>query len=124
MLAQRTAGAAKEIKTLIGRSVEEVESGRSIVARAGQTIVQIVDGSRQVDHLLGEVARAAHEQSLGISQIDQAVQELDRATQQNAAMVEETAAAAAAMKLQADNLDAEVSRFLLPPDLCCLEPNE
>jgi methyl-accepting chemotaxis protein len=77
-----------------------------------------------VDHLLGEVARAAHEQSLGISQIDQAVQELDRATQQNAAMVEETAAAAAAMKLQADNLDAEVSRFLLPPDLCCLEPNE
>ena len=114
MLAQRSADAAKEIKTLIGRSVEQVESGATIVSHAGDTIAQIVDGSRRVDQLLGDVAQAAREQSLGIAQIGQAVQELDRATQQNAALVEETAAAAASMKSQADGLVAEVARFALP----------
>jgi methyl-accepting chemotaxis protein len=114
MLAQRSAEAAREIKTLISRSVEQVESGAGIVGRAGDTIAEIVEGSQRVDQLLGDVAQAAREQSQGIAQIGQSVQELDRATQQNAALVEETAAAAAAMKSQADALASEVTRFTLP----------
>ena len=117
MLAQRSAEAAKEIKTLIARSVDQVEAGTSTVSRAGDTIGQIVAGSQRVDQLLDEVATGAREQSLGIAQIGQAVQELDRATQQNAALVEETAAAATTMKQQADSLVAEVARFRLPPGL-------
>ena len=117
MLAQRSADAAKEIKTLIGSSVEQVETGTQIVRRAGETIEQIVSGSGRVDSLLGEVATGSREQALGISQIGQAVQELDRATQQNAALVEETAAAAASMKQQADGLATEVARFVLPDGL-------
>ncbi|QPF75297.1 HAMP domain-containing protein [Roseateles sp. DAIF2] len=113
-LAQRSATAAREIKALIGGSVERVESGTAIVQRAGGTIAQIVSGSQRVDQLLGEVARGAREQSQGIAQIGQAVQELDRNTQQNAALVEQTAAAAASMKRQADALATEVSRFQLP----------
>lgn len=115
MLAQRSADAAKEIKTLISQSVNQVESGAAIVGRATETIAQIVEGSTRVDQLLDQVAAGSREQSLGIAQIGQAVQELDRATQQNAALVEETAAAAAAMKRQADELVHEVSRFHLPP---------
>jgi len=121
MLAQRSADAAKEIKTLIGSSVEQVETGTQIVRRAGETIEQIVSGSGRVDSLLGEVATGAREQALGIAQIGQAVQELDRATQQNAALVEETAAAAASMKQQADGLAAEVARFVLPHGLALAE---
>lgn len=114
MLAQRSAEAAREIKTLISRSVEQVESGAGIVGRAGDTIAEIVEGSQRVDQLLGDVAQAAREQSQGIAQIGQSVQELDRATQQNAALVEQTAAAAAAMKSQADALASAVTRFTLP----------
>ncbi len=121
MLAQRSADAAKEIKTLISGSVEQVEAGTAIVRRAGETIENIVEGSRRVDTLLGEVATGSREQSLGISQIGQAVQELDRATQQNAALVEETAAAAASMKQQAGGLAAEVARFMLPDGLALQE---
>ena len=117
MLAQRSAEAAKEIKTLISSSVEQVEAGTATVNRAGETIGQIVTGSQRVDQLLGEVASGAREQSLGIAQIGQAVQELDRATQQNAALVEETAAASSTMKQQADSLAGEVARFRLPPGL-------
>jgi methyl-accepting chemotaxis protein len=114
MLAHRSAEAAKEIKSLISRSVEQVESGAAIVNRAGETIAQIVEGSRRVDHLLGDVAQATREQSQGIAQIGLAVQELDRATQQNSALVEQTAAAAASLKSQADGLVDEVARFSLP----------
>ncbi|MDL2336685.1 MAG: methyl-accepting chemotaxis protein [Pseudomonadota bacterium] len=113
-LAQRSAAAAKEIKTLIGTSVEQVEAGTSIVRRAGATIDEIVSSSGRVNHLLGEVATAAREQSLGISQIGQAVQELDRMTQQNASLVEQTAGAASAMRDQAHTLAEEVSRFKMP----------
>lgn len=116
MLAHRSAEAAKEIKTLISRSVEQVESGAAIVSRAGETIAQIVEGSRRVDHLLGDVAQATREQSQGIAQIGLAVQDLDRTTQQNSALVEQTAAAAASLKSQADGLVDEVARFALPPD--------
>jgi methyl-accepting chemotaxis protein len=113
-LAQRSAGAAREIKVLIGSSVDQVEAGTGVVRKAGSTIEEIVVSSQQVDRLLGEVATGAREQSQGIGQIGQAVQELDRMTQQNAALVEQTAAAAAAMKEQARHLAEEVSSFHLP----------
>ena len=114
MLAQRSAEAAREIKTLIGRSVQQVESGTTLVRGAGATIEQIVASSQKVDRLLGEVSTGAREQSLGVGQIGQAVQELDRMTQQNAALVEQTAAAATAMKDQAHTLAEEVARFKMP----------
>jgi methyl-accepting chemotaxis protein len=114
-LAQRSAQAAKEIKGLIGTSVEQVESGSDIVRKAGATIEEIVSSSQRVNHLLGEVATGAREQSQGINQIGQGVQELDRMTQQNAALVEQTAAAASAMQDQAHGLAEEVARFKLPP---------
>jgi methyl-accepting chemotaxis protein len=113
-LAQRSAEAAREIKTLIGQSVEQVEAGAGIVGRAGATMEEIVAASDRVNRLLGEVASGAREQSAGIAQIGQSVGELDRMTQQNAALVEQTAAAAAAMKDQAHALAEEVGRFRLP----------
>ena len=114
MLAQRSAEAAKEIKTLIGSSVEQVESGTAIVQRAGATIEDIVGSSQQVKDLLNQIARGSREQSEGIGQIGQSVQELDQMTQQNAALVEQTAAAAGTLKDQAQGLAAEVARFKLP----------
>ena len=116
-LAGRSAAAAKEIKTLIDSSVQQVETGTSIVRKAGTTIEDIVASSQRVNELLSDVATGAREQSLGVSQIGEAVQELDRMTQQNAALVEETAAAAAAMQSQAHQLAQEVSRFKLPADM-------
>ena len=114
MLAQRSADAAREIKTLISSSVEQVEAGAKVVRKAGETISEIVISSEQVDHLLGEVATGAREQSQGIALIGQAIHELDQMTQQNAALVEETAAAADSMKTQAQTLAGEVARFQLP----------
>ncbi len=113
-LAGRSAAAAKEIKALIDGSVEQVATGTDIVRKAGSTIEDIVHSSQHVNKLLSEVATGAHEQNQGIGQIGQAVQELDRMTQQNAALVEETAAAAAAMQNQAQTLASEVARFVLP----------
>ncbi|CAD5374589.1 Methyl-accepting chemotaxis sensory transducer [Rubrivivax sp. A210] len=114
VLAQRSAGAAREIKVLIGRSVEQVESGTEVVRKAGTRMEDIVASSRRVDQLLSDVARGAQEQSQGVGQIGVAVQELDRMTQENAALVEETAAASMAMKGQAEALADEVARFRLP----------
>lgn len=116
-LAGRSAAAAKEIKTLIDSSVIQVSTGTDIVRKAGSTIEDIVQSSQQVNKLLNEVATGAHEQNQGIGQIGQAVQELDRMTQQNAALVEETAAAATAMQNQAQTLVSEVARFVLPTHL-------
>ncbi len=113
-LAQRSAEAAREIKALIGQSVAQVEAGSAVVRDAGGTIADIVQSSGRVDALLGDVATGAREQSGGIGQIGEAVQELDRMTQQNASLVEQTAAAAAAMQDQARTLAAEVARFRLP----------
>ena len=113
-LAQRSAQAAREIKSLIGQSVTQVENGSATVQRAGQAMHEIVASSQRVDELLGQVAAGAREQAMGISQIGTAVQELDRMTQQNAALVEESAAAATAMKEQAGSLAHEVDRFRLP----------
>ena len=113
-LAGRSAAAAKEIKTLIDSSVQQVATGTDIVRKAGATIQDIVASSQRVNQLLGDVATGAREQNLGITQITEAVQELDRMTQQNAALVEETAAAAASMQDQAHHLAEEVARFKLP----------
>jgi methyl-accepting chemotaxis protein len=111
MLAQRSSQAAREIKHLIGSSVEQVEAGTTTVRNAGATIAQIVASSRRVDQLLGEVATGAREQSTGVQQIGESVQDLDRMTQQNAALVEQTAAAATAMNEQARTLADAVARF-------------
>jgi len=111
MLAQRSGEAAREIKTLIGHSVEQVESGTTIVRRAGATIDEIVNSSRQVDELLGSVASTSRQQGTGISQIGEAIHELDQMTQQNAALVEQSAAATTAMNEQANGLVGEVAHF-------------
>ena len=114
MLAQRSAEAAREIKSLIGTSVEQVEQGTGVVHRAGSAIQGIVDSARRVNVLLGEISVGAREQAQGVGQVGQALQELDRMTQQNAALVEQTAAAASAMRDQATQLAGQVSRFRLP----------
>ena len=113
-LAQRSAQAAKEIKSLISASVEKVESGSKVVKDAGGTMQELVANARRMNDLLAEISTAASEQSSGVSQVGSAVNELDRMTQQNAALVEETAAAASALKDQAIGLANEVDRFKLP----------
>ncbi len=113
-LAGRSAQAAKEIKTLIGSSVEQVVEGTGKVRTAEATIDEIVASSQRVSQLLTEISTGAREQSVGIGQIGQAVQDLDRLTQQNAALVEQTAAAASSMKDQASHLAGEVTRFKIP----------
>ncbi|RNF28072.1 membrane protein, partial [Massilia aurea] len=112
-LAHRSAAAAKEIKTLIDDSVNQVQQGTQQVARAGATIGQIVDGIRQVTVIMGEIAAASEEQSAGIEQVNTAIAEMDRVTQQNAALVEQAAAAADAMREQAGQLSAVVGTFRL-----------
>ena len=114
MLAQRSANAAKEIKTILVKSVEEVEAGTTVVKEAGAAIEEIVETSQRVNQLLAEVASGAREQNSGIEQIGMAVHDLDRMTQQNAALVEQTAAAASTMQNQAHALSEEVARFKLP----------
>ena len=114
LLAQRSAEAAREIKALIGTSVDQVEAGVAVVRRAGQTMADIVRTSEAVDRLLDGVALSAREQSQGVGQVGQSIQDLDRVTQQNAALVEEAAAAASAMNEQARDLAGEVARFRLP----------
>jgi len=116
-LAQRSAGAAREIKSLITASVEKVDSGTQIVREAGKAINDIVSAAGEINDLLSQIATGSDQQSQGIGQVGTAVQELDQATQQNAAMVEETAAAAAALRDQAQGLAAEVARFKLPAAL-------
>ena len=113
-LAGRSAEAAKEIKQLIGDSVHKIEGGTLIVRQAGQNIGEIVSSSQQVHRLLDEVAAGAREQNQGIAQIGQSLHDLDRMTQQNAALVEETVAAAAAMRDQANTLAQAVARFQMP----------
>jgi methyl-accepting chemotaxis protein len=112
-LAQRSAEAAKEIKALIGTSVEKVESGSRLVADAGQTMGEIVASVKRVSDMIGEISSAAGEQSQGIGQVNTAVAQLDQATQQNAALVEQSAAAAESLKAQARQLADTVQRFRL-----------
>ena len=110
-LAQRSAGAAKEIKELITDSVHKVEGGTKLVAEAGKTMDEIVTAVKRVTDIMGEMTAAAQEQSSGIEQVNQAVMQMDHVTQQNAALVEEAAAAADSMQQQAKALARAVSVF-------------
>ena len=112
-LAQRSASAAKEIKDLIGDSVDKVDVGSRLVDEAGATMDKIVISVRQVTDIMSEIAAASHEQSDSIDQVNQAITEIDNTTQQNAALVEQAAAAAQSLQDQADNLARVVSVFKL-----------
>jgi methyl-accepting chemotaxis protein len=112
-LAQRSAAAAKEIKTLIGDSVEKVDSGTKLVDQAGKTMEEIVGSIKRVTDIMSEITAASQEQSAGIEQVNQAVTQMDQTTQQNAALVEEAAAAAESMKEQAGSLSNAVAVFRL-----------
>jgi len=113
VLAQRSASAAKEIKDLIGNSVEKVHLGSNLVDRAGATMSEIVASVQRVTHVMEEIATASIEQNTGIEQVNQAIAEMDTVTQQNAALVEQAAAAAQAMQDQAATLAKLVSKFVL-----------
>jgi len=112
-LAQRSAEAAKEIKTLIGNSVDKVDAGSRLVAEAGRTIGEIVANADKVSAFISDITTAATEQSNGIGQVNNAVSQLDQMTQQNAALVEESAAAAESLKDQASKLAGAVATFRL-----------
>jgi methyl-accepting chemotaxis protein len=114
VLAQRSADAAREIKTLISASNQQVENGTQVVREAGDIIADIVSKASGVNGLLADIATGTQEQSLGVSQVSEAVHEMDRVTQQNAALVEQTAAAAASVKEHAAQLAEEVARFRMP----------
>jgi len=115
-LAQRSANAAKEIKTLIGASVEKVESGSRLVEDAGSTMSEIVAGVQRVTDIIGEITAASTEQSTELGQVSQAVSQLDQMTQQNAALVEQSAAAAESLKDQAQRMADLVAVFQVRGD--------
>ncbi|TAL86944.1 MAG: HAMP domain-containing protein [Rhodanobacter sp.] len=110
-LAQRAAGAAKEIKTLIADSVEKVTVGTELVGQSGRTLEDIVGSVRKVTEIVAEIAAASQEQSSGIDQVNTAVMQMDEVTQQNAALVEEASAASRAMQEQAEVLQRQVAFF-------------
>jgi len=112
-LAQRSAAAAKEIKTLIGDSVEKVGTGAKLVDEAGKTMEEIVSSVKRVTDIMSEITAASQEQSAGIEQVNQAITQMDEVTQQNAALVEQAAAAAESLEEQAQNLAGAVSVFKL-----------
>ncbi len=112
-LAQRSASAAKEIKGLIEASGNRVETGTRLVERAGATMVDVVQSVRRVTDIMGEISAASVEQSSGIEQVNRAVTQMDEMTQQNAALVEEASAAAAALEAQAARLRESVALFRL-----------
>ena len=112
-LAGRSANAAKEIKTLISTSISQVSEGTRVVGEAGTTIQEIVNNAGRIDAMMNEISLATREQSAGVSQVSMAVTDLDRNTQQNAALVEQTAASATALADSAQHLADEVSFFKL-----------
>jgi methyl-accepting chemotaxis protein len=112
-LAGRSAEAAKEIKTLINASVERVEEGTALVDKAGATMTEVVSAIRRVTDLMGEISAASSEQASGVAQIGEAVTSMDQVTQQNAALVEQMAAAASSLKSQANDLVQVVAVFKL-----------
>ncbi|WP_313311221.1 methyl-accepting chemotaxis protein [Pulveribacter sp.] len=113
-LAQRSAEAAREIKQLITDSVDRVEQGTQLVDRAGSTMTEIVASIRRVNDIVGEISAASREQSAGVSQVGEAIMQMDQATQQNAALVEQSAAAAGSLKTQAGQLVQAVAVFRIP----------
>jgi methyl-accepting chemotaxis protein-2 (aspartate sensor receptor) len=112
-LAQRSAQAAKEIETLIAESVARIGSGSQLVGKAGETMNEIVNSVGNVTSILVEIAQASDEQNRGISQVGVAIVQMDSVTQQNAALVQESSAAASAMRDQASMLEASISRFVV-----------
>jgi len=110
-LAQRSAGAAKEIKGLINDSASKVKPGSELVDQSGKALAEIVESVKKVTDIVAEIAAASSEQSAGIDQVNHAVLQMDEMTQQNAALVEESAAAARAMHEQATELSRQVSFF-------------
>ena len=115
-LAQRSAGAAKEIKQLIDDSVAKVELGNQQVGQAGTTMQEVVASIQRVATIMGDITTASREQSIGIEQVNQAISQMDEGTQQNAALVEQSAAAAKSLQEQAVRLEQVVYRFSLPDD--------
>ncbi|WP_342119654.1 methyl-accepting chemotaxis protein [Pseudoduganella sp. OTU4001] len=115
-LAARSASAAKEIKELISNSVEQVDAGAKLVAQAGTTMEEVVASVQRVTSIVGEISIATREQTDGIEQMNMAIMQMDQGTQQNAALVEQAAAAASAMSDQAGELERLVARFRLPGD--------
>jgi len=115
-LAGRSAEAAKEIKSLINASVERVEQGTNLVDKAGETMSEIVSSIGRVTGIMGEISSASEEQALGVAQVGQAVTHMDQATQQNAALVEQMAAAAGSLSAQANELVQVVAAFKLGAD--------
>ena len=112
-LAGRSAEAAKEIKSLIHASVQRVEQGTALVDKAGETMVEVVSSIKRVTDIMGEISAASSEQSAGVAQVGEAVTQMDQVTQQNAALVEEMAAAASSLKSQAQELVGTVAVFKL-----------
>src|SRR5206468_2969419 len=110
-LAQRSAAAAKEVKELIGDSVEKVQAGSRLVDQAGSTMDEVVGSVKRVSDIISEIAAASDEQRVGIEQVNGAIVQMDQVTQQNAALVEQAAAAADAMQEQAHQLAGLVGTF-------------
>jgi len=121
-LAQRSAGAAKEIKALIDNSVGQVKAGSELVGRAGETMEKVVASVKRVSDVINEITAAGPEQTAGIEQINQAIVQMDQVTQQNAALVEEAAAAAGALQEQAANLVEKVRVFKTGTELAAAAP--
>jgi methyl-accepting chemotaxis protein len=112
-LAQRSAAAAKEIKTLINDSVDKVAQGTDLADKAGQTMGEVVNSVKRVTDIMAEISAASVEQSSGIEQVNQAITQMDDVTQQNAALVEQAAAAAESLEEQAQQLSGLISTFRL-----------
>lgn len=123
-LAGRSADAAKEIKNLINASVERVEQGTTLVDEAGTTMTQVVGSIQRVRDLVGEISFASNEQSAGVAQVGEAVTQMDQSTQQNAALVEQMAAAASSLKSQAGDLVHTVSVFKLDTNDSWSDPKD
>jgi methyl-accepting chemotaxis protein len=121
-LAQRSAEAAKEIKGLIGASVEKVQGGSKLVADAGRTMTEIVGSVQRVSDIIGEITAAASEQSQGIGEVNGSVAQLDQMTQQNAALVEQSAAAAESLREQAARLSQVIGTFKLDDGASAVRP--
>ncbi len=115
-LAGRSAQAAKEIKSLIGASVERVELGSALVDRAGSTMTEVVSAIRRVTDIMGEISAASLEQASGVAQVGEAISQIDQATQQNAALVEQMAAAASSLMELANAQVQAVAVFKLGAD--------
>ncbi len=115
-LAQRSADAAREIKTLISASTAQVGSGVSLVGQTGEALQRIVGRVAEIDGLVSEIAASAQEQATGLQQVNTAVNQMDQVTQQNAAMVEESTAASHSLAQEAESLATSVARFRIGDD--------